>query len=82
MNIEFRFKHSLANIFKKEISELGFEPSKLINDEDVLHKLYERISSNQLIVTEFGDGYISGHISTDGKRKVFPGKKPAISIPD
>lgn len=40
-------------------------------DEDVLHKLYERISSNQLIVTEFGDGYISGHISTDGKRKVF-----------
>lgn len=37
MNIEFRFKHSLANIFKKEISELGFEPSKLINDEDVLH---------------------------------------------
>ena len=37
MNIEFRFRHSLANIFKKEIAELGFEPSKLKSDEDVLH---------------------------------------------
>lgn len=37
MNIEFRFKHSLASIFKKEIDELGFDTSKLNNDEDVLH---------------------------------------------
>ena len=37
MNIEFRLKHSLASIFKKEIDELGFDTSKLNNDEDVLH---------------------------------------------
>lgn len=37
MKIECRFKPSLANIFKKEIEEIGFDTSKLITDEDVLH---------------------------------------------
>lgn len=37
MNIEFRFKPSLARIFKKEIEDLGFDTSKLKTDEDVLH---------------------------------------------
>lgn len=37
MKIECRFKPSLANIFKKEIEEIGFDTSKLVTDEDVLH---------------------------------------------
>ena len=37
MNIEFKFKSSLARLFKKEIEDLGFDTSKLNTDEDVLH---------------------------------------------
>lgn len=37
MKVECRFKPSLAKIFKKEIEELGFDTSKLVTDEDVLH---------------------------------------------
>lgn len=36
-NITFKFKSSLAKIFKKEIEELGFDVSLLTTDEDVLH---------------------------------------------
>lgn len=37
MKIECGFKPSLAKIFKREIEELGFDTSKLVSDEDVLH---------------------------------------------
>ena len=36
IEITFRFRETLANIFKREIEELGFDTSSLTTSDDVL----------------------------------------------
>lgn len=52
IEITFRFRETLANIFKREIEELGFDTSSLTTSDDVLQSYcsytYRLIEKNDL----------------------------------